>query len=425
MTDRPKTFGCWLRRHSLTLVAAVGGATGVAYAAAWHGDTPTSTSSTQTTVSIVKHEATTLKESRKEVTPPRDTVRDTVQIALLLDTSSSMDGLINQARSHLWTMVDQMGKLTRVVDGPSGTKLTRGVKVELALYEYGNDTISAQRGHIRQVQAFTGDLDKVSEKLTALFTKGGFEYVGQAIEVAANGLRWSTDPDTMKFVFVAGNEEFDQGPVSVAWAMKVAAGKGINVQLIFCGHGKDLTWASAATLAKSDLTSIDQNFVAQHIPSPQDDQILALGNELNSTYMAYGTEGQSSLARQTTADRSSAKMSPKVALERMQLKSKKTYDNRMWDVVDAIENDGKFLETTPDEQLPTELRGKTLAEKQQIVDANTSKRNAIQGKIAKLEVERTAFLETARAKAKGAAVNSLETELMKTTKKVASQKGYK
>ena len=60
-----------------------------------------------------------------------------MQIALLLDTSSSMDGLINQARSHLWNMVDQMGKMTRVVNGK-----TRGVKIELALYEYGNDTLA-------------------------------------------------------------------------------------------------------------------------------------------------------------------------------------------------------------------------------------------------------------------------------------------
>ena len=34
----------------------------------------------------------------------------TVQIALLLDTSSSMDGLINQARSQVWKMVNELGR---------------------------------------------------------------------------------------------------------------------------------------------------------------------------------------------------------------------------------------------------------------------------------------------------------------------------
>jgi hypothetical protein len=420
MSDaRPKnTLPRWLRRHSLTLVAALGGAAGVAYAAGWHKPEKTEISST-TSVSMVKHRPPEVQPPPIEVKPTRDTVQDTVQIALILDTSSSMNGLINQARSHLWTMVDQVGKLTRVVDGK-----TRGVKVELALYEYGNDTLPAPGGFIRQVQPFTGDLDKVSEKLHGLFTNGGSEHVGQAIKVAANNLQWSSNPDTLKFVFVAGNEEFDQGPVSAAEAMKAAAAKGINVQLIYCGSG-DHTWSDAAKLAKTDLTSIDQNHVAAHIPSPQDQQILALGNELNTTYMAYGSDGAASFARQSKADASSAQLSTKVAIERQQLKSKKAYDNRSWDLVDALENNGKFLEQTPDDQLPTELRGKTLDEKKQLVEANVAKRAEIKAKIAKLEAERTKFIEVEQAKQNGAAINSLETELMKSTKKIATQKGYK
>jgi hypothetical protein len=422
MKDRPKTR--WLRKHSLTLVAALGGAAGVAYAAGWHGKTTppiSNTSDTRTTVSVVKHEVQPPPAPVPE--PVRDTATDTVQIALILDTSSSMDGLINQARSHLWTMVDQMGKLTRVVDGK-----TRGVKIQLALYEYGNDTLSGRAGFIRQVQPFTGDLDKVSEKLHALFTNGGSEFVGQAIQVAATNLQWSSNPDTMKFVFVAGNEEFDQGPITASEAMKAAAAKGINVQLIYCGQGggRDETWASAAKLAKSDLMSIDQNHVAAYVPAPQDAEILALGNELNTTYLAYGAEGASSMARQSSADAQSAKMSPKVALERMQLKGKKAvYDNRGWDVIDATTNNAKFFEQTPDAQLPAELRGKTIEEKKQLVAARIAKRTELQGKIAKLEAERSAFLQADQAKQHGAAVNSLETELMKGTKKIAAAKGYK
>ena len=423
MTDRPKTLGRWLRRHSLTLVAALGGAAGVAYAVGWHGnktETTTTSSDTKTTISIVKHEPQPPPAPTPPPEPARDTVTDTVQIALLLDTSSSMDGLINQARAHLWTMVDQMGKLTRVVGGK-----TRGVKIELALYEYGNDTLAGRTGFIRQVQPFTGDLDKVSEKLQALFTNGGSEFVGQAIQVASANLQWSNNPDTMKFVFVAGNEEFDQGPVTATQAMKAAAAKGINVQLIYCG-GRDETWATAAKIAKSDLMSIDQNHVAAYVPAPQDDQILALGNELNSTYVAYGAEGASSVARQSSADAHSAKMSPKVAIERAQLKGKQAvYDNRGWDVIDATKNNAKFFEQTPDDQLPAEFRGKTVEEKKQLVLANVAKRAEIQSKISKLEAQRLAFLQSEEAKQQGAAINSLETELMKGTKKIAVAKGYK
>lgn len=406
-----KTLGSWLRRHSLTVAAALGGAAGVACAAGWH--TRSTASATPTAMIAV---APTPQNTAE---PPRDNVQDTVQIALVLDTSSSMDGLINQARSHLWNIVDQMGRMTRVVDGK-----TRGVKVELALYEYGNDTLSRKAGYIRQVLPLTTDLDKVSETLHGLFTNGGSEYAGQAIQTAVASLQWSSDPTAMRFVFVAGNETFDQGPVTAAQAMQTAAQRDVHVQLIYCG-AKDPTWQAAAKLAMSDLMTIDQNQVAQHIASPQDADILRLGNDLNATYMAYGDDGAASVARQAKADTSSAKLSPKVAIERAQLKSKKSYRNDTWDVVDAVDNNGKFLEQAADDKLPTQLRGKTLAEKQKIVADNAAKRAELKAKIAKLEAERNTFLAAERTKQRGPADQSLETELMKTTKTVAAKKGYK
>jgi hypothetical protein len=409
---RPHRLGGWLRRHSLTLVATVGGAAGVAYAAARHN--------------AASHHppaaASQLAGARPGMPPPelpRDTQVDTVQVALLLDTSSSMDGLINQARSHLWQMVDDMGRMTRVVDGK-----VRGVKIEIALYEYGNDTLPADQGYIRQVLPFTSDLDTVSEKLHGLFTNGGSEYAGQAIQKAVLGLPWSADPAALRFVFVAGNEEFNQGPIGPDTAMEAAAAKDISVQLILCGGGEP-TWKTAATLAKSDLMTIDQDQVAVHIPAPQDAEILRLGGELNSTYIAYGANGQAAMARQGAADASSAKLSPKVALERTQLKAKKAYRNDNWDMVDAVENDASFLLNAKDSDLPAEFQGKSLAEKEALVAAKTAARAELKAKIAKLEAERTAFVAAEKAKQNIADADSLESEMMKGTKKAAAKKGYK
>lgn len=405
--SRPAKLGRWLRRHSLTLVAALGGAAGVAYAAGH-----------QTRV-VETHHLVTVIQQAMPPSPEKDSVQDTVQIALVLDTSGSMDGLINQARSHLWNMVDQMGGMTRMVNG----KL-RTVRVELALYEYGNDTIPAAEGYIRQVQPFTGDLDTVSEKLHGLFTNGGSEYAGQAIQTAVQQLQWSKDPDTMKFVFLAGNEGFDQGPIGAQVAMDLAAKNDINVQLIFCGT-RDESWEAAAKIAQSDLMTIDHNKVATHIPAPQDDEILQLGGQLNDTYMAYGRQGQASIARQKGADMSSAKMSKKVAIERMQLKSKKSYDNRGWDLVDAQDKDTDFLAKQSEENLPAQMRGKSLEEKKAMVAANAAKRAEIKAKIAKLEAERATFIKNEKAKTGETDAPSLDSELMKSTRKTAAKKGYK
>jgi hypothetical protein len=396
----------------LTVVAALGGAAGVAYAAGRHVGSP---SAAPTPVSA--RAALTKAAGAAEIA--LDTVQDVVQIAILLDTSSSMDGLIHQARSQLWNMVDEMGRMTRIVNNK-----TRGVRVELALYEYGHSRLSQADGYIRQVLPLTGDLDRVSEELHRLSTNGGEEYAGQAIQTAVMSLQWSTDPAALRFVFVAGNEPFDQGPVSGEVAMAGARAKDIHVQLIHCGSS-DPTWSAAAALARTDLTTIDQNHVAQHIPAPQDAEILRLGAQLNDTYVAYGADGVAAQARQKNADTASAQLSPKVALERAQLKRKASYRNEGWDVVDATEKDGDFLAKTDDDQLPDELRGKSLAEKQRIIAGRSARRAELKARIGELEAQRTAFLAAKKAKRGVRMVKSLETELTKSAKKKAASKGYK
>ena len=50
-----------------------------------------------------------------------------IKIALLLDTSSSMDGLIEQAKSQLWKLVNELSKFNYQNEKP---------ELEIALYEY-------------------------------------------------------------------------------------------------------------------------------------------------------------------------------------------------------------------------------------------------------------------------------------------------
>src|SRR5262245_9072065 len=101
--------------------------------------------------------------------------KPSIQIALLLDTSNSMDGLIDQAKNQLWSVVNEFIRAKH--DG-------RTPVLEVALYEYGNNGLPAQEGFVRQVLPMTDDLDAVSERLFALKTNGGNEYCGQVIRDA-------------------------------------------------------------------------------------------------------------------------------------------------------------------------------------------------------------------------------------------------
>ena len=67
-----------------------------------------------------------------------------IQVALLLDTSNSMDGLISQAKTQLWTVVNEFSK---------AKKRGRIPKLEVALFEYGNNRLSPEVGYVREFGA--------------------------------------------------------------------------------------------------------------------------------------------------------------------------------------------------------------------------------------------------------------------------------
>ena len=73
-----------------------------------------------------------------------------IQIAILLDTSGSMDGLINQTREQLWGIVNTFATAKKEGKRP---------RLELALYQYGNDGISAEQLPVQLVVPLTTVLD--------------------------------------------------------------------------------------------------------------------------------------------------------------------------------------------------------------------------------------------------------------------------
>jgi hypothetical protein len=153
--------------------------------------------------------------------------RPAVDVAILLDTSNSMDGLISQAKSQLWTIVQQFAEAKKRGKTPH---------LRVSVFEYGNTSLPASEGYIRQVVQLTDDLDKISEALFALRTNGGDEYCGMVINEALKRLDWNSEPNAYKAIFIAGNEPFTQGSVDYKKACKRAIESGIVVNTIHCGN---------------------------------------------------------------------------------------------------------------------------------------------------------------------------------------------
>lgn len=341
-----------------------------------------------------------------------------IQIAILLDTSGSMDGLIDQARTHLWKIVNELATSRR--DG-------RIPRLEVALYEYGKSSLSQESGWIRQIVPLSTDLDRISEELFKLTTNGGQEYCGRVIHAATTQLAWSASPRDYRAIFIAGNEPFTQGDYNYADACRAAIARGIIVNTIHCGDhatGVQGKWLDGAQLADGSYSAIDQNQRTVHIDAPQDVELVELNGRLNRTYVAFGSAAPAAAARQEAQDAAASKLSLGVFCERVAAKASGQYRNAQWDLVDAAAQESFDLTTVSDEQLPEELRGKTAPEKQAYVAAKAAERAELQAKIRELSAAREAYIAEERRKLAEGGQASLDEAVVGAVREQLEKKDY-
>src|SRR5262249_18750738 len=89
-----------------------------------------------------------LARAKEPARPPRPVV----QLALSLETSTGMDGLIGQAKPELWNVVNGFVRARQHGRRPA---------VQVALFEYGKSTLPSDQGYGRQILALSEDLDRV------------------------------------------------------------------------------------------------------------------------------------------------------------------------------------------------------------------------------------------------------------------------
>ncbi len=337
-----------------------------------------------------------------------------IKVALLLDTSNSMDGLIDQAKAQLWEIVNELSYAKCDHTKPN---------LLIALYEYGNDRLNSEEGYIRQVLAFSNDLDEISKQLFSLTTNGGEEYCGNVIQTSMNQLNWGTNGDDLKLIFIAGNEPFTQGKISYKDAAKLARNKNITVNTIFCGdydQGISSYWKDGAELTHGNFMAIKHNHATTYISSPYDDQILILNQKLNNTYVAYGSTGALKMAMQSEQDINAKGYSEANAVSRTISKSSHLYKNDTWDLVDTEKSKSFKYEDLKDTDLPAELKGKSKDEIKVYVAKKSIERLEIQEKIQQLNEKRRLYIMNQQKKDS----SSLESAMINAIKTQAKNKNY-
>ena len=306
-----------------------------------------------------------------------------VQLAICLDTSGSMDGLIESAKQKLWAVVND---LALAEPNP---------RLEVALLTFGNDGHSVESGWVAVQVPFTDDLDEISAKLFALRTNGGTEYVGRVLQ-SASGLEWATADAKLKMIVVAGNESADQDP-EVRFQEICADLKqhDVIVNSVYCGRPEEVIaagWRDVAVSGLGEFASIDHDHGMVVIATPFDDELGDLSESLNTTYIPIGAKGAAGVANQTAQDSNAATLNSAAKAARAKTKASGLY-SCSWDLIDACKSGQVKVAELDKKELPKELQAMPEKELLGYIETKAAERAAIQEQIAELAAKRDQFVQ--------------------------------
>lgn len=306
-----------------------------------------------------------------------------IELAICLDASGSMDGLIDAAKQKLWAIVNDLALAEPTPE------------LRVALLIYGNDGLAVENGWVKVETPFTRDLDLVSQRLFAITTNGGTEYVGRVLNRAGQ-LHWSPSANALQLIVVAGNESADQDQVvRYRDICGNLIGRGIMVNAIYCGGPEDHDapgWREVATIAEGKFATIDHDHGTVVVATPFDDQLSQLSAQLNKTYIPFGAHGAAGAANQEAQDANAATTNPATSAQRAASKSSALY-KCAWDLVDACKSGDVEIAEVDDEDLPEPMRGMSKDERTAYVKEMAAKRSNIQEQIAELGEKREAFVQ--------------------------------
>jgi len=311
-----------------------------------------------------------------------------IEVAFVLDTTSSMTGLIEGAKRKIWTIARHMvsGRPTPTIKlGLIGFR-DRGDEYITRKFDLTDD-VDAIYGHLMEFRAVGGG-DKP-------------ESVNQALNEALKNLSWSRDANTLRIVFLVGDAPPHMDyPDDVKYpeTAQLARRNGIIINAIQCGSDTQTTqfWQEIAAMADGAYVQIDQSGGMTAISTPVDAELARLSAELSHTVVPYGNAARQAEVRtkQAAAGAADADRLLYLNIDRAEYGAKVVVTGEgelVWDVV----NHKVKLEDIPDSDLPVTMKSMTQEQRTTFVSEQFAKRKELQTKVDELATERAAHIKVA------------------------------
>jgi len=316
---------------------------------------------------------------------PAPAKKPRVEVVFCLDTTGSMGGLIEGAKTKIWSIANQI----------AGGKPTPELKVGLVAFRDKGDD------YITKVIDLTDDLDAIHAELKKFKAQGGGdlpESVNQALDDSVNKIKWSQDKSVLKIIFLVGDAppHMDyKDDVKYPETCKKAVERDIIINTIQCGNDADCRkyWQDICRKAEGTYVQIAQEGGIVAVSTPYDKDLAELNTELARSTVTYGN----ARLRQAGEDKKEAavKLSAGAAPAAADRAGRIAKDGKVasFDLIDAIKEKKVKLEDLKDDELPDDLRKMKPEERKAHLEKLEKKRDELTKKATDLDKKRTDFID--------------------------------
>jgi hypothetical protein len=333
-----------------------------------------------------------------------------VEVVFCLDTTGSMGGLIEGAKQKIWAISNQIA---------SG-KPTPRLKIGLVAYRDRGDA------YITKVIPLSDDLDAIHGHIQGFKAEAGGDFpesVNQALHESVTKIKWSTDKETLRIIFLVGDAppHMDyKDDVKYPVTCKLAREKGILINTVQCGNHAETRkyWEDICKQGGGSYIQIAADGGVVAIATPFDKELAKINGELARTTLTYGDRSRQ--MRGEAKKEAAAKLKAPAAAERAAFAGKSGYV-ATYDLLDSIKAGKVKLETIKKEHLPPQLQKLSLKEQKTYLDKLSKRRAELSKQILDLDKKRAKYIKEKLSKDKKKAKDGFDQQVLTILQKQAKK----
>lgn len=259
-----------------------------------------------------------------------DKYETTIDIVFVIDISGSTGGILSSVRSKFWEIQNE---ISRLEPAPA---------YRIGIVCMGRPSFKKENNYVKVLSDLTNDIDLAAHPFFDIkdVTAPGNYFLGHALDVAINEISWSTDPNSIKMMFLVGNGSPSAGP-GYRKAVQDAKEAGIVINslyfLSYSNRKEQTEWKAIAENTGGKYFVIGLKEPAIVIEKSYDGSMLREANHMvNTTYVYYGREGLDRYEIQADLDEEAELQGENQVEARTFFKATQLYQgkNHSWDLVD-------------------------------------------------------------------------------------------